>query len=70
MSLDLLDDVFLLYFALETAQGILERLTFLQSYFRQIRYTPKLVPIGLLQTYYKSLVASQEKIKKISALSC
>ena len=63
VSLDLLDDVFLLYFALETPQGILKRLTFLQSYFRQIRYTPKLVPIGPLQTYFKIFVASQEKFQ-------
>lgn len=46
MSLHFLDDVFLLHFALETPQGILQRLTLLQSNFRQIRYTPKLVPLG------------------------
>ena len=46
MTFHFLDDVFLLYFALEAPQGILERLTFLQSYFRQIRYTPKLVLLG------------------------
>ena len=41
VSLYFLDDVFLLNFALKPAQRILQRLTFLQSYICQIKYTPK-----------------------------
>lgn len=40
MSLDLFDDVFLLDFALEAAQGVLKRFPFLKSYFRQISKHP------------------------------
>jgi hypothetical protein len=43
VTLDLLNNVFLLHLALETAQSIFEGLTLLQSYFGQKRYTPKLV---------------------------
>ncbi len=39
VTLDLFDDVFGLYFALETAQGILERFTFLNSNFCQGKNT-------------------------------
>jgi hypothetical protein len=48
VPLDLLDDVFLLHFALETAQGIFQRLALLYSDFRQTEYTPNLVPVGPL----------------------
>lgn len=41
MSLDLLDDVFLLDFPLEAAQGILERFSFLKPYFRQTYKHPR-----------------------------
>ena len=41
MALNLLNDVFLLHLALETAQCILKGLTFLQSHFCQRNYTPK-----------------------------
>jgi hypothetical protein len=40
VALDLLDNVFLLNFALETAQGILEGFTLLQSNFRQTDTPP------------------------------
>jgi len=42
-ALDLLDNVFLLHFALETAQCILEGLALLQSDLCQPNNTPKLV---------------------------
>ena len=41
VAFDFLDDVFLLHLALEAAQGIFQRLTFLDSYFRQFCYTPR-----------------------------
>ena len=41
MSLDFLDDVFLLYLAFEATQGILERFSFLKSYFRQTYKHPR-----------------------------
>ena len=62
MSFDFLDDVFLLYFALKAAQGIFERLTFLQSNFCQTRYTPKLVPLG----HYKLITNLLLQVKKIA----
>ena len=43
VTLDLLNNVFLLYLALETAQSVLKGLALLQSYFCQNWYTPKLV---------------------------
>ena len=46
MTLDLLDDVFLLHLALEAPQRILEGLTLLKSDFCQTDNTPKLVPFG------------------------
>ncbi len=46
VTLDLLDDVFLLHLALEATQRILEGLALLESYFCQLNYTPKLVPFG------------------------
>ena len=39
VALDFFDDVFSLYFALETAQGILERFTLLNSNLCQRKYT-------------------------------
>jgi len=35
MSLNFFDDIFLLNFALKAAQGVFQRLAFLESYFRQ-----------------------------------
>ena len=58
MTLDLLNDVFLLHLALETAESILEGFTLLESYFSQPNYTPKLVPLGP-DSYCKVLRASQ-----------
>ncbi len=46
MSLDFLDDVFLLHLPLKAAQGIFEGLSLLQSDFCQLNYTPKLVLMG------------------------
>src|SRR5580704_8287487 len=46
VTLDLLDNVFLLHFALEATQRIFEGLALLQSYFCQLNYTPKPVPFG------------------------
>jgi len=40
MSLNFLDDVFLLDFALETTQRIFQRFAFLKSYFSQLSNTP------------------------------
>ena len=59
VPLNLLDDVFLLYFALETAQSIFEGFPLLQSDFRQRNYTPYPVPIGP-DSYCKVLDTSQE----------
>ena len=39
--LDFLDDVFLLHFALETAQSILQGLTFLNDYFSHVYIHPQ-----------------------------
>jgi hypothetical protein len=44
--LDFLDDVFLLDLALETAQGILQRFTFLDDDFSHVKFTPNPVRIG------------------------
>lgn len=46
MTLDLLDDVLLLDFALEPTQGIFEGLSLLDPDFCQTEYTPKLVRVG------------------------
>ncbi len=46
VTLDLLNDVFLLHLALETTQCIFEGLALLKSYFCQLNYTPKPVPFG------------------------
>jgi len=46
MTLDLLDDVLLLDFALEPTQGIFEGLSLLDSDFCQTEHTPKLVRVG------------------------
>ncbi len=46
VTLDLLDDVFLLHLALEATQCIFEGLALLKSYFCQLNYTPKPVPLG------------------------
>jgi len=59
MTLYFLDDVVLLYLALETAKSILEGLSLLQSNFSQTNYTPKPVPLGR-DSYCKVLRASQE----------
>jgi len=48
MALDLLDDVFCLYLALKTAQGILKGFAFLNSNFCHGKYTSKPAQLGLL----------------------
>src|ERR1700680_3795993 len=58
VTLDFLNNVFLLHLALETAQGVFEGLTLLQSDFGQKRYTPKLVRVGPV-SYYKVPKTSQ-----------
>ena len=46
VTLDLLDNVFLLHLALESTQCVFEGLALLKSYFCQLNYTPKPVPFG------------------------
>lgn len=58
VTLYLLDDVFLLHFAFESAQGILKRLTLLKSHFRQ-PYTPPNSSRVDACSYYKLLTSSQ-----------
>jgi hypothetical protein len=58
VTLDLLDDVFLLHLALEATQCVLEGLALLKSDFCQLNYTPKLVPFGP-DSYCKVPTASQ-----------
>ncbi len=53
MTLNFLDDVFLLYFALKTAERILERLAFLYANFCQWVYTSQ--PAVWLITEYGKL---------------
>jgi len=48
VTLHFFDNVFLLYLPLKAAQSVFERLAFLQSYFRQRNYTPKLVLVELV----------------------
>ena len=63
MTLDLLDNVFLLHLALETAQSVFEGFTLLQSYFCQMRYTPKLVRWDpLVITRFRKQVKGEVKI--------
>jgi len=47
--LDFLDDVFLLHLALEAAQGVLQRFTFLDDDFGHVIFTPNPVRIGILR---------------------
>ena len=49
MLLDFLDDVFLLHFALETAQSVLQGLSFLDDDFSHVKFTPNPVRIGNLR---------------------
>jgi len=49
MLLDFLDDVFLLHLALETAQSVLQRFTFLDDDFSHVDFTPNPVRIGFLR---------------------
>jgi hypothetical protein len=46
VTLDLLDNVFLLHLALEATQRVFEGLALLKSYLCQLNYTPKPVPFG------------------------
>ena len=49
MLLDFFDDIFLLHLALETAQRIFQRLTFLDNNFGHYVFTPNPVRIGILR---------------------
>jgi hypothetical protein len=49
MLLDFLDDVFLLHFALETAQSVLQGFAFLDDDFSHVKFTPNPVRIGNLR---------------------
>jgi hypothetical protein len=40
VALDLFDDVFLLHFPLEAAEGVFQRFSLLEPYFSQLNYTP------------------------------
>ena len=46
VTLNLLDNIFLLHLTLEATQRILKRFSLLNSDFCQTDYTPKLVPFG------------------------
>ena len=63
VTLDLLDDVFLLHFSFEAAQGILERFALLESDFCQLDHTPKLVPFGRLYLCQGSPGKSSASVK-------
>ena len=60
MTFDFLNNVLLLDFSLEAAQGVLQRLALLNPYFGQRANTPKLVPNGPL-CYPNVLPGSQVK---------
>src|SRR5271167_3624705 len=49
--LDFLDDIFLLHLALETAQCIFQRLTFLDNDFSHFTFTPNPVRIGYVRRH-------------------
>jgi hypothetical protein len=49
MLLDFLDDVFLLHFALEAAQSVLQGFAFLDDDFSHVKFTPNPVRIGNLR---------------------
>ncbi len=55
VTLHFFNDVLLLYFSLEATQSVFERLAFLQSYFCQLNYTPKLALVELV--FYCNLAA-------------
>lgn len=52
MALHFLDDVFLLHFALETAQRIFQAFTLLNPYFRQTKTPPNQPELDLYQSSY------------------
>ncbi len=58
MTFHFLDDVFLLYLALETAEGIFQRLAFLQSDFSQLLHPPT-GPYWTLIDYQSRVVSGQ-----------
>jgi hypothetical protein len=62
VALNLFDNVFLLDFALEAAQGVFERLALLQSNFGQTDTPPN--PSGRPNSYYKDWGGSQEGVSK------
>ena len=70
MAVDLFDDIFLLHFALEAAQSVLEGFTLLQSNFRQTDTPPN--PSGrtvlLLQLFTEKSSAEYEKNCRMGAV--
>jgi hypothetical protein len=70
MAFNLFDDIFLLHFALETAQSVFEGLTLLQSNFRQTDTPPN--PSGrtvlLLQLFTEKSSAEYEKNCRMGAV--
>ena len=63
VTLDLLNDVFLLYLTLEAAQRVLEGFPLLKPNFRQTAH-PQTCPVGP-DSYYKVLILSQGARSKI-----
>jgi len=53
--LDLFDDVFLLYFAFETAQGVFQRLTFLNADFSHLDFTILPMHVAMIAVNHLSL---------------
>ena len=64
MSFHFLDDIFLLDFAFETAQGVFQRLAFLESYFRQSTHLLTCLDFRVSYSYNKGL------IKKVKTNLC
>jgi hypothetical protein len=50
---DFLDDVFLLHFALEPAQRIFQRLTFLNAYFSHLKITVLPMHVAMIAVTHK-----------------
>ena len=57
--LDFLDDVFLLHFALETAQSVLQGFAFLDDDFSHVKFTPNPVRIGNLRCRFLRCTARE-----------
>jgi hypothetical protein len=64
VSLNFLDDIFLLDFAFETAQGVFQRLVILESYFRQSTHLLTCLDFRVSYSYNRGL------IKKVKTNLC